>query len=102
MDILHAIQRLVLRGRMYFTHKAAAEMELDDLDEVMVAESIMNAPGIAKRIASTNPNTGKREKLYIIEGLTHEGVVIYTKGKIAKEEGEETFYVLISSKKSAD
>jgi hypothetical protein len=100
MDVLHAIKRLVLRGRMYFTRKAAAEMESDELDEVMVAEAIMSAREISKRIASTHPTTGKHEKLYTIEGLTHEGIVVYTKGKISKEEGEETFYVLISSKKS--
>lgn len=75
-------------------------MALDELDEDLVCEAIMNAPSIAKRLRSTNPRTGRREQLYAIVGVTFDGIVIYTKGKIAKLGDQEVFYVLISSKRS--
>jgi hypothetical protein len=44
----------------------------------------------------------RRETLYVIKGISYDGVVIYTKGRIATFEGREVFYVLISSKRSTD
>jgi len=38
----------------------------------------------------------------VIKGLTFDGVAVYTKGKILRQEGVDVFYVLISSKKSTD
>lgn len=38
----------------------------------------------------------------MIKGITYDGMVIYTKGKITTFEGREVFYVLISSKRSTD
>jgi hypothetical protein len=90
----------VVRGNLLFTQKAEEEMERDDLDEDLVAEAILNAPGIAKRLRSTNPETGQREYLYVIVGVTFDGLALYTKGKILKKDGREVFYVLVSSKKS--
>jgi hypothetical protein len=84
MDILVEIKRLVLKGRIAFTEKAAEEMIRDDLDEDAVCEAILNAPSIAKRLRSKNPDTGAKESLYVIVGLTYDGVAIYTKGKILK------------------
>lgn len=76
-------------------------MFADSLTETDVLESILNANGIKKTLRSKNPYTGNREKLYIIESFTYEGLLIYTKGKIAKDEfGQENLYVLISSKRS--
>ncbi len=100
MDTLQTIKRLVLRGNVLFTRKAEDEMEQDALDEDLVCEAILNAPAIAKRIRSTNPRTSKAEYLYVIVGVTFDGVVVYTKGKILKADGREVFYVLVSSKKS--
>ena len=40
--------------------------------------------------------------LYVIKGLTFDGLAIYTKGKILKYAEQEVFYVLISSKRSTD
>jgi hypothetical protein len=101
VDVLVEIKRLVLRRRIAFTEKAAEEMARDDLDEDGVCEAILNAPCITKRLRSTNPATGAKESLYVIVGMTYDGLVIYTKGKILKKNGRKYFYVLISSKKSS-
>src|SRR5258707_13697241 len=100
MDVLSTIKRLVLRGNVLFTRKARDEMDRDDLDEAQVCEAIMNSPTIAKRIRSIDPESGQKEYLYILIGVTFDGLVIYTKEKIQKKNGREIFYVFISSKKS--
>jgi hypothetical protein len=100
MDILIKIKRLVLSRNVIFTRKAQFEIEHDHLSADLVFEAILNAPGIKKKIRSANPNNGNKEYLYIIVGLTYDDIPIYTKGKIVKTDGEEKFYVLISSKKS--
>jgi len=40
------------------------------------------------------------EKLYVIVSANFSGLVIYTKGKFGQADGQETYYVLISSKRS--
>jgi len=75
-------------------------MDGDYLTPDLVCEAIVNAPAISKIVKSKNPETGVREKLYIIKGFTLEGISIYTKGKFDKIENEEVFYVLISSKRA--
>lgn len=102
MDPLIKIKRLVLARKVLFTEKAEAEMAADHLTRDIVYESIWNAPAINKTLRSLNPISGHRETLYVIKGLTFDGLAIYTKGKILKCEQEEIFYVFISSKKSTD
>jgi hypothetical protein len=102
MDILARIKRLVLNGKVLFTRKAEAEIAADHLSEELVCEAIINAPSISKTLRSRNPLSGEREKLYIIKGLTFDGLLIYTKGKISKIADREIYYVLISSKKAID
>jgi hypothetical protein len=67
-DALTRIKRLVLRGAVRYSKKARWELICDGLFESDVAESILNAPAIYKTL------------------------------RIAREEGEEVFYLLISSK----
>jgi hypothetical protein len=102
MDVLAQIKRLVIMRNVLFTSKAELEMEMDSLTPELVYESILNAPSIFKSLRSRNPHTRKPEKLYVIKGLTFDGLDIYTKGKIQAKEGVNVFYVLISSKKSTD
>jgi len=102
MDILIRIKRLVISRRVLFTEKAEMEMARDALAPELVYEAILNAPAIFKVLRSRNPKTKKVEKLYVIKGLTFDGLEIYTKGKILKKEGVDVFYVLISSKRSTD
>jgi hypothetical protein len=102
MDILVRIKRLIVSRRVLFTEKAEIEMARDALTPELVYEAILNAPAIFKVLRSRNPKAGTNERLYVVKGLTFDGVDIYTKGKILKKEGVEVFYVLISSKKSTD
>ena len=102
MDVLSRVKRAVLAGRYAFGKKARIEMETDDLTQLDVAESIMNARDIYKKLRSTSPSRNKRrEYLYVIGGANRDGLVIYTKGKLVEAEGIETYYFLISSKRAA-
>ncbi len=102
MDILIRIKRLVISGRVVFSEKADLERRVDHLSPEMVYEAILNAPVIYKKIRSRDPKTKHLEYLYVIKGMTFDGLSIYTKGKIRNENGMEIFYVLISSKRSTD
>jgi len=100
MDVLMRIKWAVLGGRYSFTKKARIEMAIDDLTELDVAESILSAGDIYKKLRSTSPSRHKRrEYLYIIRGTNLDGLVIYTKGKFVAE-GTETYYSLVSSKRA--
>jgi hypothetical protein len=102
VDTLVRIKRLILAGNVIFTTKAALEMTADHLNRALVCEAIIAAAVITKKLRSKNPVTGERETLYVIKGLTYDGILIYTKGKIAKIREREVFYVLISSKRAID
>ena len=99
MDVLVRIKKAVLAGRYSFSDKARLEIDSDDLTELDVAESIMNAGRIQKRIRSTSPfRRASREYLYVIVATNLTGTPIYTKGKLVAESGIETYYFLVSSK----
>ncbi|MFH0766096.1 MAG: hypothetical protein V2A61_06725 [Calditrichota bacterium] len=100
MSTLIKIKELVLDGKVIFTVKAGIEMERDGLLPRMVFQAIINAPVINKTLRSADPETGAREYLHVIISSSYDGTIIYTKGKIKKVENEDTFYILISSKRS--
>jgi hypothetical protein len=76
-------------------------MNVDCITETDVAESIVNAVAIYKTIRSTSPwRKHRKEYLYIIESPNLEGLSIYTKGKLTQEDGIDTYYFLISSKRA--
>ncbi len=100
-DILKRIKRAVLSGDYAFSEKARIEMEADEITELDVAESILNAVAIYKTIRSVNPYIGRqRELLHIIQSTNLNGLAIYTKGKLVSEGGQDTYYFLISSKRA--
>lgn len=100
-EILIRIKRAILAGRYAFSEKARAEMEIDGITELDVAESLLNAVAIYKIIRSKSPyRRGKRENLYVIQSTNLEGLPIYSKGKLVKEQGQDFYYFLISSKKA--
>ena len=100
-DILVRIKRAVLAGRYAFSEKARLEMITDGLTELDVAESVLNARSIHKRIRSRSPaRFPVREYLYVIQGRNFSGLTIYTKGKLEKDVDQDMFYFLISSKRS--
>ncbi len=58
-------------------------MEADGLTELDVAESILNAVAVYKKIRSRSPYRKRaKEYLYVIQSTNLEGVMIYTKGKL--------------------
>jgi len=101
MDVLIRIKRAVLAGRYAFSEKARLEMESDDLTELDIAESILNAVAIYKRLRSSSPSrNNRREYLYVIQSTNLDGLAIYTKGKLVQEAGIETYLFLVSSKRA--
>src|SRR3989338_5060175 len=87
-DVLVRIKRAVLAGRYAFSEKARIEMQADGLTELDVAESILNAVAIYKTIRSTSPRRQhSRERLYVIQSVNLEGLVIYSKGKLVAGAG---------------
>jgi hypothetical protein len=101
IDVLKRIKRAILSGNYAFSEKARIEMEADQLTELDVAESILNAVAIYKTIRSTNPRPPySREPLYIIQSTNLNGLAIYSKGKLVSHAGQDTYYFLISSKKA--
>ena len=100
-DILRRIKRAVLSGNYAFSEKAFFEMEADSLAELDIAESILNAVAIYKTLRSRSPFRQQRiEYLHIIQSTNLDGLMIYSKGKLVDEDGIETYYFLISSKKA--
>lgn len=100
-DILIRIKRAVLAGHYAFSEKARLEMEADCLTELDVAESILNAVAVYRRLRSRGSSRVRsKEYLYVIQSTNLEGLMIYTKGKLVREADTETYYFLISSKKA--
>ncbi len=100
-DILVRIKRVILAGRYAFSEKARIEMEVDGLTEFDVAESIINAVAIYKRLRSRSRYRSQRtEYLYVIQATNLDGVMVYSKGKLTREHGEDHFYFLISAKRA--
>ncbi len=101
VDVLKRIKRVILSGNYAFSEKARIEMEADQITEMDVVESILNAVAIYKTIRSTNPRPPHaREYLYIIQSTNLNGLAIYSKGKIVSHAGQDTYYFMISSKKA--
>lgn len=100
-EVLVRIKRAVLAGHYVFSEKARGEMDAEGLTELDVAESVLNAVAIYKRLRSRSPlRQHPREYLYIIQSVNLEGVAIYSKGKLVREENVETYYFFISSKRA--
>jgi hypothetical protein len=69
-DVLIRIKRAVLEGRYDFSIKAVDEMEADGLTPLDVAESILNAVAIYKRLRSMSMRRqGRVEYLYVISSI---------------------------------
>jgi hypothetical protein len=99
--ILVRIKRSILAGRYAFSEKARIEMESDRLTESDVAESIINAVAIYKRLRSrSRQRSSRNEYLYVIQSTNLEGVMVYSKGKLVREQREDHYYFLISAKRA--
>jgi hypothetical protein len=101
-QVVKLIHYSICRSSRVWRGYPAVRTVRDGLSHEVVFEAIINAPAITKTLRARNPRSDRRETLYVIKGITFDGMVIYTKGKIATFEGREVFYVLISSKRSTD
>ena len=99
-DILIRIKRAVLAGNYAFSEKARLEMESDGLTELDVAESILNAVKIYKKLRSTSRFRTGREYLYVIQSSNLVGLAVYSKGKLLTVSSVERYYFLVSSKRA--
>lgn len=100
-DVLLRIKRAILAGDYRFTAKAVVELDADHIDRSDVVESILEANDIYKTVRSRSIHRLSRsEKLYVIRSMNWEGVPIYTKGKLFKDDDGRSVYLLISSKRS--
>jgi hypothetical protein len=103
MTPLLRIKRCCLTGRVVFTDKADTERVAAGLSRDDVIEAIVNAPAIYKTLRSRASGRVRRgERLFVIVGLTHHGMLVYTKGALRRFAGEERFYVLVSAKRSVE
>ncbi|MCI0692508.1 hypothetical protein L0337_10965 [candidate division KSB1 bacterium] len=98
--VLKKIKRLIIKGNFKFTLKADAERLVDGLTQEDVLESILNASLVRTKKSRSPWRKESDERIYIIESFTYDGILIYSKGVIRKEELTETFYIIVSSKRS--
>jgi hypothetical protein len=102
-DVLVRIKRAVLAGHYVFSEKARVEMEADGLTELDIAESVLNAVAIYKRLRSRSPlRQQPKEYLYVIQSVNLEGLAIYSKGKLVRAGDTESYYFFISSKRALE
>ncbi len=100
MDLLSRIKRLVASRQYRFSVKALHELDCDGLEPRDAIESVLNAQRIAKAIRSRSVRTARGDRLYVIESFNYGGILLYTKGKISQEAGQEIYYFFISAKAS--
>ena len=101
MDVLARIKRLIVRRCYRFSYKSLEELDEDGLAPEDALEAVLNAQGIKKTLRSRSPHRARLgEKLYVIESFNFGGTLLYTKGKIAREAGEEVYYFFVSAKAS--
>jgi len=94
------IKRLILHGKYEFRLSAEIQLANDGLNKDDALEAILNANYLVKKISTSQEKLMPREKLYIIESFTYDGILMYTKGVIRKLGEQETFYIIISAKRS--
>ncbi len=101
MEVLAHIKRLIVRCRYRFSYKALDELDRDGLEPEDALEAVLNAQAIRKTLRSYAPRRGRGgDRLYVIESFNYSGTLLYTKGKIAREAGEEVYYFFVSAKAS--
>lgn len=98
--VLTKIKRLIIKGQFKFTIKADAERLLDGLTQEDVLESILNASLVRTKKSRSPQRKEPNERMHIIESFTYDGVLIYSKGVIRKDGPIETFYIIVSAKRS--
>lgn len=94
------IKRLILQGKYEFRLSAETQLANDDLTMEDALEAILNADYLVKKNSTSQDKLQPKEKVYIIESFTYDGILMYTKGTIRNKGTQETFYIIISAKRS--
>ena len=95
------IKRLILKERYEFRLSAEIQLLNDGLTQDDALEAILNADYIAKKNSTSQDKLLPKEKVYIIESFTYDGILMYTKGAIREFNNQESFYIIISAKRSS-
>ena len=94
------IKRLILKGNYEFRLSAEIQLANDGLTREDAIESILNADFLTKKLSSSTDRLRPKEKVYIIESFTYDGTLVYIKGVIRRIRNRETFFIVISAKRS--
>jgi hypothetical protein len=94
------IKRLAYQELVQFTHKADAERTADGLTRDDVIESLIYAQYVRRKRSTSVSRQKRREMVYIIESFTLDGLLIYTKGVLRRDDDGRAYYLLISAKRS--
>lgn len=94
------IKKLILLGRYEFRLSAAVQLTSDGLTKEDALGAILNADFLMKKNSTSQDKLERKEKVYIIESFTYDGILMYTKGIIRTKGNQETFYIIISAKRS--
>ncbi len=94
------IKRLVLQAKYEFRLSAELQLASDGLTMDDALEAILNADYLTKKNSTSQDKLTPKEKVYIIESYTYDGILMYVKGTIRKSRNQEEFYIIISAKRS--
>ncbi len=94
------IKRLILQSKYEFRLSAEIQLADDGLTKDDALEAILNADFLTRKNSTSRDKLRRKERIYIIESFTYDGVLMYTKGVIRKLEQFDTFYIIISAKRS--
>jgi hypothetical protein len=94
------IKRLVLRKKYEFRLSAELQLANDGLTMDDALEAILNADYLTRKKSTSQDKFMPKERVYIIESYTYDGILMYIKGTIRKSRNQEEFYIIISAKRS--
>ena len=94
------IKRLILQRKYEFRLSAELQLASDGLTMDDALEAILSADYLTKKNSTSQDKVTPKEKVYIIESYTYDGILMYIKGTIRKSRNQDEFYIIISAKRS--
>lgn len=94
------IKRLILQQKYEFRLSAELQLANDGLTMDDALEAVLNADYLTRKNSTSADKLTPKEKVFIIESYTYDGILMYIKGAIRKRGNQEEFYIIISAKRS--